>query len=379
VCHPDREVPWFPSNIRDLDLTQETLDGGDGLINEDHPGFTDKEYKIRRKELAAVTESYRHGESIPYIEYNDNEKRTWNAVFDKLGSLSQQYACKEYLLALERMQKYCGYSSSTIPQLNDISNFLQQETGFSLRPVQGLLSARDFLNALAFRVFFSTQYIRHHGNPFYTPEPDICHELMGHAPMFADRTFADFSQQIGLASLAASDADVDKLASCYWFTVEFGLVQQEGELKSFGAGLLSSFGEMEWACSGEPSMEVREMGGMLANHPGLEKPVVRPFKPEEAATMPFPITTYQPIYYCAESMEKMKEQMAQFAEIEITQPFYPQYDSLTQSIRVTKAVNRGPRTSTLELQAQKQREYFENLKKGPDSQEDSAVGVGMGM
>jgi len=228
--------------------------------------------------------------------------------------------------SLQLMKEHCGYGRDNIPQQQDISAFLKERTNFLMRPVAGLLSSRDFLNGLAFRVFFSTQYIRHHSMPLYTPEPDICHELLGHAPMFADQSFADFSQEIGLASLGASDEDVDKLAHCYWHSVEFGLCLEDGKHKAFGAGLLSSFGELEYACSDD--------------HPGADQPPeFKPWDPKVAAHQEFPITTYQPVYFVAESVQDAKQRMRTYCE-DLPRPFFALHNPQTDTVHIDRPVRR---------------------------------------
>ncbi|ETW03365.1 hypothetical protein H310_04850 [Aphanomyces invadans] len=322
----DKKVPWFPRKINDLDMTVKTLNAGEELQS-DHPGFSDPVYRARRDQLTEIAVNFRQGQSIPRIDYTPDEVKTWGVVYDRMEDMWAKYACDEFKYILPLLETNCGYSRDNIPQAQDISDFLKECTGFTLRPVAGLLSARDFLNGLAFRVFFSTQYLRHHSVPLYTPEPDICHELMGHAPMFADPDFADFSHEIGLASLGASDEEIERLATCYWFSVEFGVCMQNGEKKAYGAGLLSSFGELEYACS-----PTRPAGGEDAF------PEYRPWNPFEAAKQKYPITTYQPIYYVADSLADAKARMREFTE-DMKKPFYARYNPYQQTICVDRAVS----------------------------------------
>jgi len=328
-----REVPWFPRHVSELDrVALHTLDAG-GALTADHPGFQDAAYRSRRAEIDALSRSYRHGQPLPAITYSDVESATWRVVYEKLALLHERCACEAYRRAVREMESECGYGPHAIVQLAEVSDFLRLRTGFSIRPTPGLLRPRDFLAGLAFRVFFATQYVRHHSKPLYTPEPDVCHELIGHAPMFADPVFAEFSQEIGLASLGATDEEVEKLARCYWYSVEFGLLAEEGTRKAYGAGLLSSYGELAYACEAGADCE--------AGAPGRPAPEYLPWDPQVAAMRPHPITDYQPAYFVARSLLDARVQMQAYCRA-LARPFYARYNSATQRVWVDRAVRRQP-------------------------------------
>jgi predicted Zn-ribbon and HTH transcriptional regulator len=129
-----RECDWFPMNIRDLDLTRETLDGGTDLINEDHPGFHDENYRKRREDIVQIAQDYRHGMEITKINYTENETKTWGVVYEKVMSMAQRYACREFLDIIPLMEQNCGYvhiSFSICPQMK--SSSLHTHTHTQLR------------------------------------------------------------------------------------------------------------------------------------------------------------------------------------------------------------------------------------------------------
>ena len=148
-------------------------------------------------------------------------------------------------------------------------------------PAAGIVPIRDFYGNLADREFHSTQYIRHPSAPLYTPEPDLIHEVIGHGNLLADPQFAELNRLAGGGRAAGRSPEaVQYVADVFWFTIEFGVVWEEGELRAYGAGILSSYGEIE---------EFREME-------------IRPLDFHQMGTIEYDITHYQPVLFAAASM-----------------------------------------------------------------------------
>lgn len=215
-------------------------------INElhlDHPGANDAEYRTRRDYIASLTKNFRETGEITDVDYTDEEQKVWQIVATKLEEIQSRRASEFYLDAKKKL----GITTERIPQLSEMNKRLKELSNWRLAPIEGLVETRGFLSWLSYRTMLCTQYIRHTSRPEYTPEPDIVHEAIGHIPNFTNRDFADFSQFIGHGARIATDEQLEELGRLYWFTVEYGLIEEHGEVKAFGAGLLSSFGELEHA------------------------------------------------------------------------------------------------------------------------------------
>ncbi|CRK95715.1 CLUMA_CG009172, isoform A [Clunio marinus] len=313
------KAPWFPKHASELDDCNHLMTKYEPDLDMNHPGFADKEYRLRRKHIAEVAFAYKYGDAIPLIEYTETENNTWSSVFRVVKDLMPKHACREYNQVFAKLEKEKIFVENRIPQLQEMNDFLRRNTGFTLRPAAGLLTSRDFLASLAFRVFQSTQYVRHGNSPMHTPEPDCIHELLGHMPLLGDSSFAQFSQEIGLASLGASDDEIEKLSTVYWFTVEFGLCKEENQVKAYGAGLLSAYGELLHAVS--------------------DKPEHRPFDPAKTAIQSYQDQEYQPIYYVAESFEDAKEKFRRWVAT-MSRPFEVRFNPHTERVEILDSVDK---------------------------------------
>jgi phenylalanine-4-hydroxylase len=256
----------------------------------DHPGFADPVYRRRRDEIAAAARDLPEGAEPRHVAYTDDEDRTWHTAATALSELHQRYACAAYLDGARRL----NLPTDHVPQLAEVSRRLQSLTGFRFHASPGLAPIREFYGALADRRFLSTQYVRHPSVPLYTPEPDVIHELIGHANALADPRFATLYEAAGAAGRRASDEELCRFSRTFWFTLEFGVVREGGDLKAYGAGLLSSFGELNVFADAE----------------------LRPWDPDEMAVTDYDIDVYQPVLFEAPDFDTVVDDLtAWFATI----------------------------------------------------------------
>ncbi len=265
--------------------------GADGSVTvhlaHDHPGANDPSYRARRGEIAAAALAWRSGEPAPRISYTESEQTVWRTVCRELQPKHERYAIREYRAAVAALDLPADH----VPGLDEVTERLRPHGGWRYVPAAGLVALDVFYGSLADRRFHCTQYVRHPDVPLYTPEPDIIHEVVGHAHLLATPTFGELHRLAGIAARRLRDPEnLRFLSRVFWFTLEFGVVVEDGQLRAYGAGILSSFGEID---------EFRAM-----EH--------RPLDVAEMGTADYDITAYQPVLYRADSTDEVLEVIGGF-------------------------------------------------------------------
>jgi phenylalanine-4-hydroxylase len=221
-----------------------------------------------------------------YSAYTEESHRVWATLCERRMKVLPDTGCRAFLKGLELLD----LDLQRVPRLEDINRRLAPLTGFRAVAVDGYLPAREFFACLAQRQFPTTVSLRSMDRLDYIPEPDIFHDVFGHVPLHTDPYLADFLQRFGDAGLAAeSEEELTGLSRLFWFTVEFGLIRENGQIRLFGSGLMSSVGESAHALTD-----------------AVEK---RDFDLHAVWTQPFEIDHYQPLLFVIDSFEQIYRAM----------------------------------------------------------------------
>ena len=266
-----------------------TTTGGEVTVElaGDHPGVTDPAYRARRDQLAGLAARWSPGQPLPEPAYTDAEHEVWATVSDALGGLHERHACSAFLEGKERLR----LPGDRVPQLSEVGDGLEPLTGFRYNPVAGLAPLREFYVSFADGVFWSTQYLRHPSVPLYTPEPDVIHEVIGHANQLAAPGYAEMYRLVGQAvQRTATEAALRFLSHVFWFSMEFGVVFEGDRPKAFGAGILSSVGETADFVSAE----------------------VKPADYLAMGSAEYDITRFQPVLYSWPSPAALEDSLSSF-------------------------------------------------------------------
>lgn len=234
--------------------------------------------------MKSSTYTSKQADEHGHIPYSAEENAVWRDLIERQIPMLNGRACGPWIRALDEM----NFPKDRIPQLKDVSEVLKEHTGWSVAPVPALIGFTEFFGLLANRRFPVATFIRRREDFDYLQEPDVFHEVFGHTPPLTDARYAAFVEAYGKAGLAAEPKDHAMLARLFWFTVEFGLVNTEEGIRAYGAGIMSSPGELTYAVESD-------------------KPLRKPFDPVEALRTPYRIDIMQPIYYVIDSFDDLFE------------------------------------------------------------------------
>ncbi len=223
------------------------------------------------------------GNQITYPNYPDSDHEIWKFLFERQMKYLPGRVCNEYLDGTKKL----NFTPDKIPSLKKLSKVFTKTTGWKIARVPGLIDVDDFFDLLKRKVFPSTDYIRSKDELDYTPAPDLFHDMFGHMPLLTDPDFASFYQKFGEAALHAKGNDRKELESFHWFTVEFGLIKKEEGMRIYGAGIISSLGEVQHALADE--VEVLD------------------FNPEKMVKQQYDVWHLQPTLFAIESFEHLKK------------------------------------------------------------------------
>jgi phenylalanine-4-hydroxylase len=172
-----------------------------------------------------------------YAKYTADQQALWSELVERRMAQLKQCACREYLEGWDAL----GLGAERIPCYPEISQRLYQRTGWRAQPVSAFMPERAFFEMLKARMFPVTVWLRSRESMDYIPEPDMLHDALGHLPMFADQSFADAVEEYGRVCHAMENEEkLERMGRLYWYTFEFGLIRQAGEVRVYGSGVASS-------------------------------------------------------------------------------------------------------------------------------------------
>ncbi|MGI9628556.1 MAG: phenylalanine 4-monooxygenase [Longimicrobiales bacterium] len=222
--------------------------------------------------------------------YTTEDHEVWSLLFKRRMAQLEANGSRLFLEGAERI----GLRADQVPDLREVNGRLSPLTGWSAIPVSGFIPAGTFFGCLAERRFPTTVTVRPKSQLDYLPEPDIFHDVFGHVPLHADATFADFLAEFGrVAAQAKTAAETEAMARLFWFTVEFGLIQEDGQVKVYGSGLISSHDDAANA-----------LGDSCDR---------RPFDLEDVIAQPFEIDRLQDTLFVVESFDQLFDAVDQMA------------------------------------------------------------------